>query len=298
MRPARLCSSASPNCRNIIRRGASSALLSEHAPAIASLFPPSAALIEFGSGSSRKARILLARRGMRRSLCADRHFWRLLAAGRGAAAPRFSASCDPSGGGGFHRADRAAAEIAGMPRAGFFPGSTIGNFEPHEAAAFLRRAGGILGAGRGARRRRRSGQGRQTFSIAPTTTPRALPRNSISICWPTSIASSAPISTSTLSSITPSTMPSAAVSKCIWPATNARRSEFAKPRSNSAPARPSTPRTATNIRSNSFQALAQGSGWSAMEVVDRRTVQRARATDDGRLSLFSQRRAGSRRPQP
>ena len=32
-----------------------------------------------------------------------------------------------------------------MPRAGFFPGSTIGNFEPHQAAAFLRHAGRILG---------------------------------------------------------------------------------------------------------------------------------------------------------
>jgi dimethylhistidine N-methyltransferase len=32
-----------------------------------------------------------------------------------------------------------------LPRAGFFPGSTIGNFEPHEAAAFLRRTGATLG---------------------------------------------------------------------------------------------------------------------------------------------------------
>src|SRR5664279_294984 len=32
-------------------------------------------------------------------------------------------------------------------RVGFFPGSTIGNFEPHEAAAFLRNAATILGAG-------------------------------------------------------------------------------------------------------------------------------------------------------
>ena len=32
-------------------------------------------------------------------------------------------------------------------RVGFFPGSTIGNFEPHEAAAFLRHAGKILGPG-------------------------------------------------------------------------------------------------------------------------------------------------------
>jgi dimethylhistidine N-methyltransferase len=34
-----------------------------------------------------------------------------------------------------------------MPRVGFFPGSTIGNFEPHEASAFLRHAGHILGRG-------------------------------------------------------------------------------------------------------------------------------------------------------
>src|SRR5579863_9972509 len=34
------------------------ALLRAHAPAIASLFPPGCALIEFGSGSSKKARIL------------------------------------------------------------------------------------------------------------------------------------------------------------------------------------------------------------------------------------------------
>jgi dimethylhistidine N-methyltransferase len=37
--------------------------------------------------------------------------------------------------------------VAHMPRVGFFPGSTIGNFEPHEAAAFLRRAARLLGAG-------------------------------------------------------------------------------------------------------------------------------------------------------
>jgi len=34
-------------------------LLTKHAPEIASLFPQASALVEFGSGSSRKARILL-----------------------------------------------------------------------------------------------------------------------------------------------------------------------------------------------------------------------------------------------
>ena len=127
-------------------------LLTKHAPEIASLFPPACALVEFGSGSSRKARIVL----------------------RAAASVEAYVPVDISG--DFLREDAARlrrdfphlsiipvvadftamtesamtelpAEIAAKPRAGFFPGSTIGNFEPHEACAFLRRAGGILGAG-------------------------------------------------------------------------------------------------------------------------------------------------------
>ena len=37
--------------------------------------------------------------------------------------------------------------IASLPKVGFFPGSTLGNFEPHEARAFLRSARRILGEG-------------------------------------------------------------------------------------------------------------------------------------------------------
>ena len=157
--PAPTCSTALPDCRNITRPAASLRLLSKHAPAIASLFPPDCALIEFGSGSSRKARILL----------------------RAAASVEAYVPVDISG--DFLQQDAAQVrrdfphlaiypvvadftamteppvEVAAMPRAGFFPGSTIGNFEPHEAAAFLRRAGRILGAGVGARGRSRSRQG-------------------------------------------------------------------------------------------------------------------------------------------
>src|SRR5262249_61699012 len=39
------------------------------------------------------------------------------------------------------------AAAAQMAHIGFFPGSTIGNFEPHEACAFLRHAGRVLGRG-------------------------------------------------------------------------------------------------------------------------------------------------------
>jgi dimethylhistidine N-methyltransferase len=37
--------------------------------------------------------------------------------------------------------------VANKPKVGFFPGSTLGNFEPQEAQAFLRSARDILGAG-------------------------------------------------------------------------------------------------------------------------------------------------------
>jgi dimethylhistidine N-methyltransferase len=39
------------------------------------------------------------------------------------------------------------AEIRDLPKVGFFPGSTLGNFEPQEASRFLRRAAEILGKG-------------------------------------------------------------------------------------------------------------------------------------------------------
>lgn len=121
-------------------------ILQTHAAAIAELIPPGGALIEFGSGSSRKTRILLA------------------------AAPNVAAyvPVDICG----KMLEQEAADLrkefphlnvlpvtadftkpfdlpADVPskRVGFFPGSTIGNFEPHEAAAFLRHAAEILGHG-------------------------------------------------------------------------------------------------------------------------------------------------------
>jgi dimethylhistidine N-methyltransferase len=45
----------------------------------------------------------------------------------------------------FTRPFRLPRAVSGRPRVGFFPGSTIGNFEPHNAASFLRQAGAILG---------------------------------------------------------------------------------------------------------------------------------------------------------
>ena len=52
--------------------------------------------------------------------------------------------------------------VKAMPKVGFFPGSTLGNFEPHEACAFLRSAREISGRRRadGDRRRPRKGRAR------------------------------------------------------------------------------------------------------------------------------------------
>ncbi len=122
-------------------------ILQDNAPAIASMFPPGSALIEFGSGSSRKARILLS-----------------AAATVGAYVP-----VDISGDflqqdlrelrrdlphllvhplvEDFTRPFQIPERLATLPRVGFFPGSTIGNFEPQDAKRFLRHIGTVLGPG-------------------------------------------------------------------------------------------------------------------------------------------------------
>jgi dimethylhistidine N-methyltransferase len=122
-------------------------LLQKYAPAITSLFPPGSALVEFGAGASTKARILLrAAASVEAYVPIDisGDFLQQEAARLRRDFPHlaihpvvadFTAMLEPP------------AEIAAKPRAGFFPGSTIGNFEPHEAARFLRRAGAILGVG-------------------------------------------------------------------------------------------------------------------------------------------------------
>jgi dimethylhistidine N-methyltransferase len=122
-------------------------ILTAHGQEIADLIPAGAALIEFGSGSSSKTRIVLSkakslaayvpvdisREFLHEQVDALRQEYPDLAMLPVAADISKPFSVPES------------AEL--LPRAGFFPGSTIGNFEPHEAAAFLRHAGRILGRG-------------------------------------------------------------------------------------------------------------------------------------------------------
>lgn len=122
-------------------------ILRGNAADIAALVPQGAALLEFGAGASTKVRVLLdvlpmlgayvpvdvsgefleaeAER-LRRDIPALR------------VVPLVADFTQPFG---------LPASIAALPRAGFFPGSTIGNLDPPEAERFLRHAGRVLGPG-------------------------------------------------------------------------------------------------------------------------------------------------------
>ncbi|HEY1472968.1 MAG TPA: L-histidine N(alpha)-methyltransferase [Pseudolabrys sp.] len=123
-------------------------ILREHARDIAKLVAPGAALVEFGSGSSKKARILL------RALPPLGAYVPVDICGEMIEQEALELRPDFPG----LKVLPVTADItqafalpeparAAPVRVGFFPGSTIGNFEPREAAAFLRNAGRILGAG-------------------------------------------------------------------------------------------------------------------------------------------------------
>ena len=122
-------------------------ILEEHAGDIAALIPPGAALVEFGSGSSTKTRKVLstaASLGAYVPVDISAQFLQQQAAELRREYPKLAVLPVAAD---FTRPFELPDAVRIMPRVGFFPGSTIGNFEPHEAAAFLRHAGRILGRG-------------------------------------------------------------------------------------------------------------------------------------------------------
>jgi dimethylhistidine N-methyltransferase len=121
-------------------------ILQDNAAAIAAYIPPGSALVEFGSGSSRKTRILLAAASQLAAYVPVDICGPVLeeeAAGLRREFPKLHV--EPVTADFTHPFDLPASVPA--VRVGFFPGSTIGNFEPHEAATFLRNAAHILGHG-------------------------------------------------------------------------------------------------------------------------------------------------------
>src|SRR3954465_962520 len=122
-------------------------ILERCAAEMSGYIPLSAALVEFGAGSTRKARILIdaapqlaayvpvdiSAEFLNQEAAAVRRDYPWLAV--------LPVAAD------FTRDFDLPAQMRARPRVGFFPGSTIGNFEPEDAAEFLRQAGRILGAG-------------------------------------------------------------------------------------------------------------------------------------------------------
>ena len=121
-------------------------LLRDHGSEIGKLIPEGAALVEFGSGSTKKARLLL-KAAPKLAAYVPVDICREMIEGEAAdlrrdrpqlpVLPVVADICKPF----------ALPEVArnAPARVGFFPGSTIGNFEAHEAAHFLRNAAKILG---------------------------------------------------------------------------------------------------------------------------------------------------------
>ena len=120
-------------------------ILRDNAQEIAELIPRRACLIEFGSGSTAKIRILLrAALRLKAYVPVDISAQMLEQEAAQLRADFPGLNVLPIGA-DFTKPFDLPVALAGLPHAGFFPGSTIGNFEPHEAHAFLRHAGRILG---------------------------------------------------------------------------------------------------------------------------------------------------------
>src|SRR5262249_50139288 len=122
-------------------------ILEERAREMASLFPADSALIEFGSGSSRKVRILLASvPTIAAYVPVDISSEMLVQEAQELRRdyPRLAVLPVEAD---FTQPFALPSAVAGLAHAAFFPGSTIGNFEPQEAVAFLHHAGRMLGRG-------------------------------------------------------------------------------------------------------------------------------------------------------
>ncbi len=122
-------------------------ILRMQAGAMVQYFPAGAALVEFGSGACIKVRYLLdAARKLKAYVPVDISGEFLAAEADGLRRDYPDLAILPVVA-DFMKPFELPQEVEDLPKVGFFPGSTIGNFEPHEACAFLGHAAKILGSG-------------------------------------------------------------------------------------------------------------------------------------------------------
>lgn len=121
-------------------------ILRDRGTEIAAAIPTNAALVEFGAGATTKVRLLLKQCAFKAYVPVDisGDFLNGQASALREDFPHlavYPVTAD------FTKPFELPPEVKDMPKVGFFPGSTIGNFDPHEARAFLRSARAILGEG-------------------------------------------------------------------------------------------------------------------------------------------------------
>jgi dimethylhistidine N-methyltransferase len=121
-------------------------ILRDRGNEISGIIPKGAALIEFGAGATTKVRLLLEKCEFAAYVPVDIS-GDFLHAQAEALRKDFPDLAVYPVAADFTASFALPAAVAGMPKVGFFPGSTIGNFEPHEACRFLRSAHDILGQG-------------------------------------------------------------------------------------------------------------------------------------------------------
>jgi len=121
-------------------------ILAAHAARLAAQIPPGAALVELGSGASAKTRLLLDAAPHLGAYCPldiSAEFLRSAAAALAADYPALNVRPVI---GDFTAGVALPPAVAQMPKAVFFPGSTIGNLSPEGAVALLARLGRWPGA--------------------------------------------------------------------------------------------------------------------------------------------------------
>jgi dimethylhistidine N-methyltransferase len=121
-------------------------ILRDRGAEIAAIVPKGAALVEFGAGSTTKVRLLLDQCDFGAYVPVDISGDFLNAQARALATDFPGLGVYPVTA-DFTAPFKLPAAVKAMPKVGFFPGSTLGNFEPHEACGFLRSARTILGEG-------------------------------------------------------------------------------------------------------------------------------------------------------
>ncbi len=122
-------------------------ILGENAPAMSAYIPLAAALVEFGAGSAKKARIMLDAAPQVAAYVPVDISGEFLAQEAASVRRDVPAIAVLPVTADFTRDFDLPPQVRARPRVGFFPGSTIGNFEPADATEFLRQAGRILGQG-------------------------------------------------------------------------------------------------------------------------------------------------------